>query len=313
MRAILILSLLLGAISCKQLRKEENTKDLNTEQPPQRIVAMKPAGFDTQGHRGCRGLLPENSMPAFIKALDLGVVTLELDLVISGDEQVVVSHDPWFSHLICADTEGNAIGKTEEKSLRIFSMSYDAIKTYDCGSRQHPGFPEQRPLRTHKPLLSEVIEAADKHAIATGRELPFYNVETKCTPAGDGTLHPSPEAFAMLAMRVLLENQVAERSIIQSFDPRTLQFVHENFPGMRLALLVENDLSLEENIERLGFVPDIYSPEYTLITPEMPKVCRQKGMQLIPWTVNDIDEMKTLKDMGVDGIISDYPNRFGDL
>ena len=116
--------------------------------------------FDIQGHRGCRGLLPENTLPAFIKAMELGVTTVEMDVAITKDKLVVVSHEPWMNHEICSDKNGNEINRADEMGYNIYQMNYDEVKQFDCGSKTHPRFLYQQKIKTYKPLLSEVIDSA---------------------------------------------------------------------------------------------------------------------------------------------------------
>ena len=119
--------------------------------------------FDIQGHRGCRGLLPENSIVAMKKAVDLGVTTLELDVVISADHQVLLSHEPFLSHEICLDSNGNEIYENNEKSYNLYKMNYDEIRKCDCGSKIHPRFLSQEKVKTYKPLLSEMIDSVENY------------------------------------------------------------------------------------------------------------------------------------------------------
>ncbi len=282
----------------------------NTAEP---VSALLPPYPDYQGHRGCRGLMPENTIPAFIKALDLGVTTLEMDVVITADGETVLSHEPWFSHEICLDPSGNEIAASEEMEHRIYGMTYEEVLRYDCGSKVHPRFPDQEKLKVHKPLLKQVIDAAETHAKAMGREAPFYNIETKCLPQGDGWMHPKPAEFAEAVVEVVEAMGITERTTIQSFDVRTLQHLEGKYPGLRLALLVENNEGPSANLDKLGFTPHIYSPDYTLVNAELVSFCKKQGMQLIPWTVNDTETMRSLLDMGVNGIISDFPDRFSPL
>ena len=267
--------------------------------------------IDIQGHRGARGLLPENSLPAFQLALELGVRTLEMDTVISKDERVVVSHDPWFSSDICLQPDGSRIPEDNQDRFRLFDRTYDEIRSFDCGSIGNPRFPSQRPASVRKPLLEEVIHFAESYAFKIGREAPHYNIETKSTPEGDGVLHPDPETFARLLVRVLRKAGVVDRCIIQSFDPRTLRVVHEDEPSLRTALLVsagqEGDLSA--HVDTLGFTPTIYSPEKSLVTGQLVSICHADGIQVIPWMVNETAEMLKLHALGVDGLITDYPDR----
>jgi len=266
-------------------------------------------GFDLQGHRGARGLLPENSLPAFKKAMELGVNTLELDLAVSADSQLVVSHEPWFNAQICQTPEGDAIDQADERMHNIFQMPYSRVKQYDCGSLGNPRFPEQQKVPVHKPLLSEVIEMAEGFSSAEGTPPPFYNIEIKTTPEGDGIFHPMPHAFSELLFNLLEEKGIKERVTVQSFDFRVLQYWHVKHPGYSLAALVENGDTIEDNLERLGFTPDIYSPWYKSLTAESVKILHSKGIKVVPWTVNETAEMQELLQWGVDGIITDYPNR----
>ncbi len=266
--------------------------------------------LDLQGHRGCRGLLPENTIEGFIKALDLGVTTLEMDAVITADKQVILSHEPWFSYEICLDPAGNEIRQADERLHNIYKLTYEETRAYECGLKVHPRFTGQLKISARKPLLSEVIQACEAHARKTGRPLPYYNIETKCTPEGDNLYHPAPNEFASLLATVITDSNISERAIVQSFDVRTLQVLHHSHPELVLALLVENSLTVEENINLLGFTPEIYSPDFMLADEAMVAFCASKGMKLIVWTVNDVEEMKGLITLGVDGIISDYPDKF---
>jgi glycerophosphoryl diester phosphodiesterase len=265
--------------------------------------------LDFQGHRGCRGLLPENTISAFKKALDLGVNTLEMDVVITKDKRVILSHEPWFSHEIALDPDGHPISSDAEKSHRIYAMSYEETKSYDVGTKPHPRFPNQEKFKAFKPLLIDVINESEAYAAKEGRPLPFYNIETKSLPAGDGIFHPEPEEFIDLLVAVIKHANIQDRTTIQSFDVRTLQVAKAKYPDMKLVLLVENDETPAQNLQKLGFTPDIYSPDYVLVDAALIAFAQQKDMKVIPWTVNERQEMESLIALGVDGLITDYPDR----
>ena len=135
--------------------------------------------FDIQGHRGARGLKPENSIPAFLTALDSGVTTLEMDVVITQDRQVVVSHEPWMSAAICRDTAGNPFKEKVEKKYNIYKMKYEQVKQFDCGSKGNEKFPEQEKMKVFKPLLSDVIIAVENYIKNHSRFEVDYNIEIK--------------------------------------------------------------------------------------------------------------------------------------
>ncbi|MDO8996005.1 MAG: glycerophosphodiester phosphodiesterase family protein [Sediminibacterium sp.] len=268
--------------------------------------------FDWQGHRGARGLVPENTIPAMLKAIDLGAVTLEMDAVITADKQVILSHEPFFNHEITTKPDGTLVSKTEEKQLNIYTMSYATTQRFDVGSRGNPRFPQQQKMAATKPLLLEVIDAADQYALAKNKPLPFYNIETKSQAATDNQFHPNPKEFIDLLVAVIKHKKIEDRVTVQSFDIRTLQYLHQQYPSIATVLLIEdyNKNSVTEQLQDLGFTPSVYSPHHSLVNEILVKDCKAKGMKLVPWTVNDLATMKKLRALGVDGIISDYPNLF---
>ncbi|NNF58848.1 MAG: glycerophosphodiester phosphodiesterase [Rhodothermaceae bacterium] len=272
-----------------------------------------PPGFDIQGHRGARGLAPENTIVAFRRALDLGVTTLELDTVVSADHEVVVSHEPWMSAVTCSHPNGQPVLAEQEHDLLFYQMPYAEIARYGCGRRGHPRFPRQEAQSATKPRLRDVLAFAEIHAREQGRALPHYNVETKSKPEGDGRTHPPPTVFVELLWALVREFQIAERFILQSFDVRTLQVAHDRGLPIRLALLIEQGAGtpakhLHAGLAALGFVPDIYSPDYRLVTDAAVHLAHAEGMRIIPWTVNEAAAMQHLHALGVDGLITDYPD-----
>ncbi len=267
-----------------------------------------PANFDWQGHRGARGLLPENTIPAFLKALAYPIRTLELDLAVSKDSQLLLSHEPWMSAAICSKPDSTPITEAEAPSLAIWGMTYAEVAQYDCGSRGNARFPVQQAMRVHKPLLKDMVAAVEAHCKANRLKPPFYNIEIKSRPEWDGKFTPEPKIFAQLLVDAIHSLGIQERACIQSFDVRALQAVHEIDSNLTTALLIENTDGLETNLEKLGFEPTIYSPYHALVNADLVKQVHNKGIQIIPWTVNDLPTMRSLIQLGVDGMITDYPN-----
>ncbi|RED93598.1 glycerophosphodiester phosphodiesterase family protein [Marinoscillum furvescens] len=276
-------------------------------------VTKQQKPLDIQGHRGARGLYPENSIPGFIHALDLGVTTLEMDLAVTKDGQLVVSHEPYMSAVICLDSLGGAIPSDSAQAYNVFQMTYQQVAQFDCGSIDHPRFPEQKKLSVVKPLLTQVIDSAETFAKNTNQPLPFYNIEIKSKPEGDGRYHPNPADFSDLVYRTVEGLLPWNRVTIQSFDFRVLQYIHKTYPEVNLALLIENKLPFQHNIDSIGFVPQIYSCHFPLLSRQTVADIQEQGMQVIPWTVNDPEDMTRLIDWGVDGLITDYPNRYNEL
>lgn len=267
--------------------------------------------FDLQGHRGARGLAPENTVQAFKKAIELGVNTLELDLAVTKDNQIVVSHEPWMNSDICLDTNGHSIDKAREKSFNIYQMTYKEVKSYDCGSKYNPAFPEQSLESAYKPLLKEVLHMADSLSKHSGRDI-TYNIEIKSLPQGDLLFHPKPADFVILVMNLLQKETDLDKVTLQSFDFRILKEINTAYPEVTLAALVY-DKGMDDALSELGFVPEIYSPYFPLVSEDLVNEAHKMGMKVIPWTVNETEQMKMLLNYGVDGLITDYPDRALDL
>ncbi len=274
-------------------------------------TAMSQYQLDIQGHRGCRGLMPENSMPAFLKAVELGVTTLEMDVVISGDGEIILSHEPYMSHVICNDPEGKPVSKGEGKGFNIYEMTYAEIQKYDCGSRLHPDFPNQQKLSAAKPTLKMVIKAVQRFASENKYALPAFNIELKSNPKEYGVYYPKPEVFAGFVINEIRRLGIEEQTTLQSFDENVLEELFKaSSRKFTIAYLVESGKNVDKNLEKLTFKPDIYSPLYTLLNEQSIKHLHEKGMRVIPWTINTLVEADRLIGWGVDGIITDYPDQF---
>lgn len=256
--------------------------------------------WDLQGHRGARGLAPENTLPSFLAALDHGVDTIELDVVVSQDGRLVVSHEPWFNRVICDIPDG--------LDTNLYRLPYADIAKVDCGSLGHPRFPNQVAQPAFKPLLDEVIRRLESDNADSTRNPLWYNIETKIQPGWDDVFTPPADSFAVLLVKAIRDRGITDRSIVQSFDVRTLQAVRREAPEIQIALLVENFDGYEANVKRLGFKPDIYSPSYMLVDEDLRKLTELERVRLIPWTVNTLADMRRLLDLNVDGLITDYPD-----
>jgi glycerophosphoryl diester phosphodiesterase len=265
--------------------------------------------IDVQGHRGCRGIFPENTIPGFLHALDLGVHTLEMDVVTSKDDQVIVSHDPYFHHDITLDPAGNEIRSNEQLAHNIYEMTLEEIQRYDVGSKSHPGFPQQKKFKATKPTLDQVLEAVERYLNDQNLPPVQYSIEIKRKPERDGKLHAEVNKFVDLVYEVIERFGLVDRCLIQSFDIETLQILHDRYPEMRLVYLIENQDPFEDNMKALGFTPEVYSPDFTLLDDELVRKVHESDMQLVPWTVNDTEDIEKCLAMDIDGIITDYPDR----
>jgi glycerophosphoryl diester phosphodiesterase len=261
-----------------------------------------------QGHRGCRGLFPENTLPAFQHALDIGVQVLEMDVVISADGQVVVSHEPYMNSLYASHPSGVPVLKSEEASLNLFRMTYAEIRTYDVGKRGNRLFPEQRAVEAVKPLLRDVLALGEAFRQKTGKPI-YYNIEIKSDPSEYGKSQPADVSdFSKAVHAVIAEAVDWKYVVLQSFDFDVLRYWNKVWPKVSLSALVDNE-SPSFVVTELGFTPAIYSSSYKQLDASRIAYSHSKGMQVIPWTVNARVDIQKMIDLGVDGLITDYPDR----
>jgi glycerophosphoryl diester phosphodiesterase len=282
--------------------------------------------FDLQGHRGARGLLPENTLPAYELALRIGVTTLELDVGVSSDGVVVISHDRALNPEITRDAQGRWL----PAPVLVNALTFAQLQSHDVG-RINPAssyatrFPHQAPRDgTRMPALAELFERMKSTQV-------HFNIETKISPEKPAET-VSPEVFVDRLLTVVQAYNLQRRVIIQSFDWRTLALVQQRAPGMRTAYLTAQQ-SWTDNIkpasptaprwtgavhyEDYSDVPSmvkaaggaIWSPYFADVTPQLVKKAQSLGLQVVPWTVNDAKDLQAVIGMGVDGLISDYPDR----
>lgn len=276
--------------------------------------------FDEQAHRGGRGLMPENTIASEKNAIHYNC-TMEMDLQMTKDKQIVVSHDAYMNALFCFTPGGDTMSRKDGYSRLIFDMPYDSVAKYDCGSKPYPAFPEQKKMYTVKPLLSVLIDSAEAYG-KREHHINHYNIEIKSNPAWDGKHYSNLAEYVDSAMAIIIRKGIAPRTMIQSFDVRALRIVHKKWPAVEISYLVgakdekpasPADRVVQGYIDELGFKPDVWSPEYRLVTSALVKAFHKKHILVIPWTPDTVEEMQKLKDMGVDGEITDYPDYYAEL
>ncbi|WP_276485957.1 glycerophosphodiester phosphodiesterase family protein [Paraflavitalea pollutisoli] len=271
--------------------------------------------FYKEGHRGTRGLMPENTIPAMTKAIEVGANFVEVDIYITKDKQVMIAHDPYVNVNHTLTEDGKEISKEEAKKFVWRQMNYADVRKFDVGSKPYNGWPQQQKVKSYMPLLGELIDSVEAFTAARGGTPVIYNIEVKTSPQYDTlNYNAGPEEMIKSVMDVVKSKKIGNRFYIQSFDFRPLQEVHNKYPGTTIGFLTgDPKMSLEDNLKKLGFTPDVYSPAYKLVTADMVAACKQHNMKLVPWTVNTKEEMQTLIKLGVNGIITDYPNYFSQL
>jgi glycerophosphoryl diester phosphodiesterase len=242
------------------------------------------------GHRGARAVLPENTIPAFTYAIDQGVDAIEMDVAVTKDDVLVISHDPVLNPEICRNPGGSQV---------IRELTFAQLRLWDCGSLVNPRFPNQKPVPgTPIPALEEVF------ALATRGNF-LFNIEAKLFP-DHPELTPTPEHFAELLLAVIDRHDLRPRVIVQSFDFRILNMT-TLAPDIRLSALVEDEnLGDFVSVARSARA-QIIAPEKGLVTPTKVVAAHQAGLQVIPWTANTPKEWDPLLAAGIDAIITDDP------
>lgn len=275
------------------------------------VVTTRSSRPEVHGHRGCRGLLPENTLPAFLHALALGVDVLELDVVISQDQQVVVSHEPWLSARLGSDPNGESIDPLYEREYNLYRLPYATIRRCAVGEQPHPGFPMQQHTLAYRPLLRDVLQATEAACRELGRPSVGYSIELKSSVAGDDLFHPQPARFVKLVIAELAAAAVLPRTTILSFDARILQVTRQLLPGLKLCLLNEDSTPAAVLFQQLGFVPNTFGPDFHLLSQRSVESLAQSypALRLVPWTVNEIADLQQLLSWNVAGITTDYPDR----
>jgi glycerophosphoryl diester phosphodiesterase len=255
-----------------------------TSAPPPRILV--------HGHRGARAMRPENTLPAFEYAIAAGVDVLELDLAVTRDNVLVVSHDPEINPEICT---GGPLPR-----VAIRSLTRAELQQWDCGARRNPKFPDQQPVPgTRIPTFDQVLDLAPRGAFG-------FNVETKIFP-DRLELTPPPEEFVRLVLAAVRRHKVESRVILQSFDYRTLKAMKQIAPEIRLSALYGFGLKRFPAIAAEAGGAGIVSPEHHLVTAAKVRDAHAAGLAVVPWTANAPAHWDRLIDAQVDAIITDDP------
>jgi glycerophosphoryl diester phosphodiesterase len=269
------------------------------------VIHSNSHAFDWQGHRGCRGLYPENTIEAMKHALQYPITTLELDVVVNKDLEVIVSHEPWMAEEICLGPNGEAIN---DRQYNIYKMTYTEIEKFDCGSKNHPRFPKQKKMKAIKPKLSELLLSIEAEQKKLKKNI-SYNIEIKSLAEDElAGFQPDVKLFTEKVLQAIKLNLPESRFSIQSFDWRVLDYLSEKYPTITRVALIEKPYKVHEILKLLKAPPHVFSPNFQLVTKEDVDYLHSQKIKIIPWTLNTIADFKKLKSLGVDGIITDYPN-----
>lgn len=254
-------------------------------------------------HRGFRGLHTENTLEAFKKSLHY-THFLEMDVMISKDMKVVVTHDPILHEkLYVHDIKKDSTLYQQ----RIYDLNYNEIELYKLGFKKSKGFENQENFVSTIPLLENVLKETQSYASKHNLEEPHYFIETKITEKTDGVNHPDPKVVVELLIKVLKENVKPSQVIIQSFDPRTLSYISKHYPEYKTCLLDKKKQLLSVYLKELDFRPDYFSPNFYQITSELIEESKKYQIPLMGGNTNNKQEIDQMYQMGIHQIISDYP------
>jgi len=265
--------------------------------------------IDVQPHRGGAGVRPENTFSSMLYSIELGVNTLEMDMQLSGDGKVVISHENYFHPNYCLRPDSTEILKSDPREY-LYTMPYDSIAKYDTGLKVNPSFPEQKKMIEHKPLASDLIDFIEHYTAERGISPMRYNIEVKSSgKKGEGENWPEYHEFVDVTIPLLLSKNLGDRLVVQCFDVRALNYMHEQYPDLFLSYLSSKEKDLEALLSQIDFVPDWWSPNFADVTEENVKLAHEKGIKVVPWTVDKEEEIQRMIDCNVDAIISNYPER----
>lgn len=254
------------------------------------LAADQTHRIEIHGHRGARAMRPENTIPAFAYAIAQGVDVLELDMAVTKDGVVVVSHDPILHPPVCSGPAPMAA---------IHDLTLAEVRQWDCGRIRNPAFPHQQTVPgTRMPTLDEVFDLASKGTFK-------FNIETKIF-ADHPELAPPPDEFVRLVLALIRKHRLEARVILQSFDFRTLHEMKKQAPEIKLAALYSGPPKSFVEITREAGA-DMISPEYHLVTPEQVRAAHAAGIPVVPWTADTPADWDRLVAAGVDAIITDDP------
>jgi glycerophosphoryl diester phosphodiesterase len=251
------------------------------------------------GHRGFRGKYPENSLIGFQKAIELGISGIELDVVVNKDQQLVISHEPYFQREYCLDSSGRNI--QSESEYNIYELTQEQILKFDCGSKYYSKFPEQQKLKTTKPLFQEFIKTLNLEKVV-------LLLEIKSNPKEYGISQPEPKEYCELILNELKNYPFTSNVRVMSFDNQILEELHKFDPSFPLIYLTYLPKSPSYFLKKLSFTPFGLGMFYPTIKGRKTHMLHKADVKLFAWTVNSISSMKKLRQDDVDGIITDFPD-----
>ena len=255
------------------------------------------------GHRGCRGILPENTILGFNKALELGADGIEWDVIVNKDNQLIISHEPYPDASYCLDSSGNEITKKTEKEVNFHELSTAEIQSFDCGSKGNSKFPDQEKIKSIKPTVQDAFREIN----LSSKTILF---EIKSETKDYGISQPYPKEYAEIIVKEISSFASKEQIIFMSFDAEILNELHQSLPNFRFVYLTYLPLkSINSFVDEVKFKPYALGMYHHTIKKRDVKKANENGIKIFAWTVNEVKQYEKLVRYGVSGIITDYPNK----
>jgi glycerophosphoryl diester phosphodiesterase len=258
------------------------------------------------GHQGGRGTMPGNTIHAFMHALKTGINAIELDVMMSADGELVVTDH-------AALTPLHYYHPFIKEEQLVYDLTVAELQEYDCGKKFNSSYPFRKNISSTIPLLKDVFSRMEKYVLWNNIRPAKYFIDIKTSPSTDNLYHPKPEEFIVKLTDLIRTLNIGRRCTVISSDVRPLQLMRRLNQHVTIGLKVENEESIEDNIEALGFLPGIYMPEHVAADRETVFAVQSKGMKIIPIGANDLLDMNEMLSMGVDGLITDYPQHAAKL
>lgn len=257
------------------------------------------------GHRGCRGILPENSIEGFKKALELGADGIEWDVVVNKNNELIISHEPYIDSSYCL-FKGDKIKNKNKSALNIYKMDTDQIAQYDCGSLYQSKFPSQQLIKTTKPTVKKALELLKN-------KNPTILFEIKSSEEDYEKFQPRPKEYCQIIKKELEEYPNLENIIFMSFDANIINELEKIMPNQRYVYLVyKPKINIKAYLRKINFSPYALGMYHKLIKKTTIDKLHNKKIKVFAWTVNDKKKGLALRNKQLDGLITDYPNIFVD-
>lgn len=265
--------------------------------------------FQVVAYKGMRHVFPENSLMGFTNAVEKGVRSLYLPVVVSAENTLFVSSHPWLSSRLCTGIQGEKIFDEREETYNLYRWRDVEIGACDCGSKHDKRFPDQIKSPAGKPSLWEVIEAC-RHISAKYSDTVQYYIELVSDEGRYQHYQPSPQKYAQIVVDFVESRNLSNQVFICSKDENLLNTLHKLNASLNLGYAPDNILGLRYNLKKLEFTPNFYAPDYLFINKKLPKKCKEAGIRLLPKIVNQASDAIRWKEFGASGVLTDRPVEF---